>query len=464
MYRFGKQLRIFGHEITSIFICQSSQLSNKVLYGQLPACNWSTLECVSSCNQHLPTADQVFLTCIMIVCVCTRVIHRVCMLLCIHWVPAFILLVHAAKVEQVKFDTTQLHARPELAAEQRMVDDASGDVEVRELLWLTEDATINVFPNFSSFSYAAAVWAVPTYPPQRSMAVARAICLQTPTKQLLPLGHFSSSPCPPEQSSHQVEPSPAMCTGHEAESGSSLLTLSLSSVRITCVSAEQRPLSFSFPWKTELVERWDMGLRSCSSTSLRATDCSAMAHILWQSLGRCDFASERFNQAGEKQAGIQEREEGLSFQMKTWTSVVFWQRGCSLFTLTTLLLTNIFLTQGVENWRPTNAASESQDIWAVLRRRLLPGPVHLPQIRQASLCPLHVAGRSNWNRRDCAVSARSLKLKERVAHKNPKQNIQKNSRVLCSSIVHLETSQALLCRLHGHWAQASIRLRASNVI
>ncbi|KAF2983628.1 hypothetical protein EK904_005556 [Melospiza melodia maxima] len=35
-----------------------------------------------------------------------------------------------AKVEQVKFDTTQLHARPELAAEQRMVDDASGEIEV----------------------------------------------------------------------------------------------------------------------------------------------------------------------------------------------------------------------------------------------------------------------------------------------------------------------------------------------
>lgn len=35
-----------------------------------------------------------------------------------------------AKVDQVKFDITQLHARPELAAEQRMVDDASGTVEV----------------------------------------------------------------------------------------------------------------------------------------------------------------------------------------------------------------------------------------------------------------------------------------------------------------------------------------------
>ncbi|XP_069771040.1 advillin [Narcine bancroftii] len=35
-----------------------------------------------------------------------------------------------AKVEQTKFDTTLLHARPELAAQCRMVDDASGKVEV----------------------------------------------------------------------------------------------------------------------------------------------------------------------------------------------------------------------------------------------------------------------------------------------------------------------------------------------
>ncbi|XP_077159180.1 villin-like protein [Paroedura picta] len=35
-----------------------------------------------------------------------------------------------AKVDQVKFDFAQLHARPELAAEQRMADDASGKVEV----------------------------------------------------------------------------------------------------------------------------------------------------------------------------------------------------------------------------------------------------------------------------------------------------------------------------------------------
>ncbi|RVE58809.1 hypothetical protein OJAV_G00197440 [Oryzias javanicus] len=35
-----------------------------------------------------------------------------------------------AKVDQVKFDVMELHARPELAAQQRMVDDASGDVTV----------------------------------------------------------------------------------------------------------------------------------------------------------------------------------------------------------------------------------------------------------------------------------------------------------------------------------------------
>nr|XP_015209569.1 PREDICTED: villin-like protein [Lepisosteus oculatus]XP_015209570.1 PREDICTED: villin-like protein [Lepisosteus oculatus]XP_015209571.1 PREDICTED: villin-like protein [Lepisosteus oculatus]XP_015209572.1 PREDICTED: villin-like protein [Lepisosteus oculatus]XP_015209573.1 PREDICTED: villin-like protein [Lepisosteus oculatus] len=35
-----------------------------------------------------------------------------------------------AKVDQTKFDVMELHARPELAAEQRMVDDASGTVQV----------------------------------------------------------------------------------------------------------------------------------------------------------------------------------------------------------------------------------------------------------------------------------------------------------------------------------------------
>jgi len=83
--------------------------------------------------------------------------QRVCMLWCTHRVLVFILLVHAAKVEQVKFDTTQLHARPELAAEQRMVDDASGEIEVRVLLLLTEDAIISWFPHISAFSHAASV-------------------------------------------------------------------------------------------------------------------------------------------------------------------------------------------------------------------------------------------------------------------------------------------------------------------
>nr|XP_029506459.1 villin-1-like [Oncorhynchus nerka] len=40
-----------------------------------------------------------------------------------------------AKVEQVKFDVMELHARPELAAQQRMVDDASGQVQI----WRIED-------------------------------------------------------------------------------------------------------------------------------------------------------------------------------------------------------------------------------------------------------------------------------------------------------------------------------------
>ncbi|KAM6129683.1 villin-1 isoform 1-T1 [Pterocles gutturalis] len=35
-----------------------------------------------------------------------------------------------AKVEQVKFDATTLHAKPEVAAQQKMVDDGSGEVEV----------------------------------------------------------------------------------------------------------------------------------------------------------------------------------------------------------------------------------------------------------------------------------------------------------------------------------------------
>ncbi|XP_070708675.1 villin-1 isoform X1 [Pempheris klunzingeri] len=49
-----------------------------------------------------------------------------------------------AKVEQVKFDVMQLHALPELAAQQRMVDDASGDVKV----WRIENLEpVEVNPN-----------------------------------------------------------------------------------------------------------------------------------------------------------------------------------------------------------------------------------------------------------------------------------------------------------------------------
>lgn len=38
-----------------------------------------------------------------------------------------------AKVEQVKFDATSMHARPDLAAQQKMVDDGTGEVEVSEM-------------------------------------------------------------------------------------------------------------------------------------------------------------------------------------------------------------------------------------------------------------------------------------------------------------------------------------------
>lgn len=150
-----------------------------ILYGPLPACNrstlgWyellnipkSTLACwwqdVASCS-HGPGFSHVYKDCESM-----RVMQTVGMLLCIHWVLVFILLVRAAKVEQVKFDTTQLHARPELAAEQRMVDDASGEIEVRELLLLIEDAVTSVFPNVPVFPHTPAVWScegVPTHLP-----------------------------------------------------------------------------------------------------------------------------------------------------------------------------------------------------------------------------------------------------------------------------------------------------------
>ncbi|MBN3299062.1 VILI protein, partial [Amia calva] len=47
-----------------------------------------------------------------------------------------------AKVEQTKFDVMELHARPELAAQQRMVDDASGKVQV----WRIEKLELKEVP------------------------------------------------------------------------------------------------------------------------------------------------------------------------------------------------------------------------------------------------------------------------------------------------------------------------------
>lgn len=39
-------------------------------------------------------------------------------------------LLTPAKVEQVKFDATSMHVQPQVAAQQKMVDDGSGEVEV----------------------------------------------------------------------------------------------------------------------------------------------------------------------------------------------------------------------------------------------------------------------------------------------------------------------------------------------
>lgn len=45
--------------------------------------------------------------------------------------PQTVWVLLTAKVDSnAKFDVMQLHARPELAAQYRMVDDASGDVKV----------------------------------------------------------------------------------------------------------------------------------------------------------------------------------------------------------------------------------------------------------------------------------------------------------------------------------------------
>lgn len=50
-----------------------------------------------------------------------------------------------AKVEQVKFDATTLHARPEMAAQQKMVDDGSGEVEV---MWPWKTVGLSQAPPF----------------------------------------------------------------------------------------------------------------------------------------------------------------------------------------------------------------------------------------------------------------------------------------------------------------------------
>lgn len=42
--------------------------------------------------------------------------------------------ISTAKVEQIKFDATSMHARPDLAAQQKMVDDGSGEAEVSKTL------------------------------------------------------------------------------------------------------------------------------------------------------------------------------------------------------------------------------------------------------------------------------------------------------------------------------------------
>lgn len=46
-------------------------------------------------------------------------------------------LLSPAKVEQVKFDALSMHVRPQVAAQQKMVDDGSGEVQVSEGLGRT---------------------------------------------------------------------------------------------------------------------------------------------------------------------------------------------------------------------------------------------------------------------------------------------------------------------------------------
>ena len=41
-------------------------------------------------------------------------------------------LISPPKVEQVKFDALTMHVQPQVAAQQKMVDDGSGEVQVSE--------------------------------------------------------------------------------------------------------------------------------------------------------------------------------------------------------------------------------------------------------------------------------------------------------------------------------------------
>lgn len=55
------------------------------------------------------------------------------------------LVVHTAKVDQGKFNVMELHARPELAAQQRMVDDASGDIKVEQMKCFLHHQWIQIY-------------------------------------------------------------------------------------------------------------------------------------------------------------------------------------------------------------------------------------------------------------------------------------------------------------------------------
>lgn len=44
-------------------------------------------------------------------------------------------LISPAKVEQVKFDALSMHVQPQVAAQQKMVDDGSGEVQVSVRDW-----------------------------------------------------------------------------------------------------------------------------------------------------------------------------------------------------------------------------------------------------------------------------------------------------------------------------------------